>query len=690
MYCKKCGSELREDAVFCLECGTQVKQTINADIHNISETEKTTNKKKVLIPVLGCGVIALVVVIAVIFGMKKSKDEPVASTETVEQENAEEVGSIEKTEEEIVEETTETEEPKLILTKEVSYGSDGNPSGSYEYEYDSQGNTIKKIGYDRYGNMSTYEEWDSLGNELKRIRYTEDGLEKQSEIHEYDEHGNILKWIKGADLGVDYYCTYEYDEQGNLLSCVQDSVYDDDYSIEYTYDDDGNCIKKVYRKPRDYVEEYEYFYDDLGRLTYATTHQYDNEYNYETETKYEYDENGNKISVVESNLNGSVIRRSNYEYLENGEQRKYIVYDGDGNIIEWDEDIYDNDGKLIESIYYERLMANLDYKTEYTYDSNGYLIKEMETSRNLDGTLDYINNIEYTNDSSGNVMKKTIQHKSYHYSEDGDSVYQSLDVKEYNEEGVLIKWVTYDEEGRIENLYEYDNYGNLIKESHPNMGYGSYLTCEYKYEYDEYGNVLKVTNYTDGETDGYTEYGYENIEEYTKKREMYKAILDNALTEQENTGDLSILKYQYLFYDFNQDGSDEILLRKTEYHSVDTIYIYSLVNNEIKLIAERSDGHRYEEISALMMNGIVVEGTVTNGCEYHHYIYEIKENGMDLLADFHSYEYAEDVSNYEMNIEGETITTTDRAEYENIVNKYLEENVAIKLSYNSVRWNTLY
>ena len=673
MYCKKCGSKLRDDAVFCLECGTSVKQEANTTIYNVNQSEKTTNRKKLLIPVLGCVVVAFVVVVAVIFGMKKSKDEPVASTETVEQESAEEAveETVEDIGEESIEEVADPEEPKLILTKEVSYGSDGNPSGSYEYEYDSQGNMIKKIGYDRNGNKNTYEEWDSLGNSLKNLNY-DNGVIYWGWECVCDSQGNNLREIHYQSGGsISSERVYSYDDAGNCIKIIDTSYYEDGheegYEIEFTYDTSGKCIKNVERRKRDSgedVDEYEYLENKEIRRFTSYDMNGNIEHYFEEETRLEHD------------VQGNVIRK----------------LDGDGNIVLWDEDIYDDEGKVIESIYFERSAMNYqDDRTEYIYDSNGYLIKEIQTSRNWDGTLWYINNIEYTNDDDGKVMKEILVTSTYSYTEGGsESVNDTRTEVEYNSEGVLIKRVSYDINGEMDSLYEYDDYGNLTKEVHSNRDGMSYLTGEFKYEYDEYGNVLKVTTYDDGEMSGYREYGYENIEEYAKKREMYKAILDNALTEQKNTDDLSILKYSYLFYDFNQDGCDELLLKKTEYYSIDTIYIYSLVENEIKLIAERSDDNRYEEISALMMNGIVVEGTVTNGCEYHHYIYELKEDGMELLADFHSYEYEEDMSNYEMNIAGEAITTTDRVEYNNIVNKYLEENVVVWLPYNSIRWNTLY
>ena len=44
MYCKKCGSKLRDDAVFCLECGTPIKQEANTTIYNVNQSEKTIIK----------------------------------------------------------------------------------------------------------------------------------------------------------------------------------------------------------------------------------------------------------------------------------------------------------------------------------------------------------------------------------------------------------------------------------------------------------------------------------------------------------------------------------------------------------------------------------------------------------------------------------------------------------------------
>ena len=662
MYCKKCGSMLRDDAVFCLKCGTQVKQTINTDIHNINETGKATNKKKMLIPVIGCMAVVLAVVVAVVAGMGKSKGEPMASTETVIQESAEEI-----VEESVAEETeveVEEKNPILFLTKEATYLSDGSLVGWYEYIYDSQGNNVQKIRYDRNGNISTYEEWDSFGNELKNFSY---------------DNGKIY-----------YGYENEYDTQGHKLKEI---IYQSDGSIgtetEYSYDVSWNCIKEItctYGE-NGYVEvnEREMFYNEDGYMTEVKGHFYNVNYDnigvasldYTEELEYDYDENGKVMAIIQYVENG-LVSCSVYEYLDNGEKRKYVEYDSSGKLIYRYEDVYDADGKKVQNINYEdSAMAFSDVRTEYTYDSNGYLIGALVASVDEEGLPSFVQEVEYVNDNNGKVMKKIIDNGF------------SFEEEEYNSQGVLIKSVIYNNDGHIEGLWEYDNYGNLIKESHPNRDYVSYLTCEYKYAYDEYGNVLKRYNYEDGILIDYTDYVYEDMEKSAENYKTYDSILNNVLAEQQKLNDATVLKYSYLFYDFNEDGRDELLLRKTEYDSRDTLYIYSLIDNEIKIITERPDAVSFEWVSGLTRNGFIIEGTVTNGCEYHHYAYGLKDNDLVLIADFHRYEYEENAFNYEINVAGETKTTTDKTEYEQLVNQYLLDNIVVLLPYNSVRWNSL-
>lgn len=178
MYCKKCGSELRDDAVFCLECGTQVRQTTITNIHNASKVEKVANKKKNLLPLIVCVAGVLVVVGVVIFNMGKSEDKPLAGTEIVELESTEEVVE-EMTEEKTgkeVEEIEKQSEEELKEEREDEMGSDKNTIHRYEIVtgdvtwQEAYEDCIVRGGY--LVHINSKEEFDTIVEQIKREEKT--------------------------------------------------------------------------------------------------------------------------------------------------------------------------------------------------------------------------------------------------------------------------------------------------------------------------------------------------------------------------------------------------------------------------------------------------------------------------------------------------------------------------------------
>ena len=662
MFCNKCGNELNDNAAFCPKCGATISQENDS---KKEQTEKSMSKKKILFSVIIGIVVVMSISITVFLGMITDKD-----SSTVSKKEGNKKTTQKETQKEVqgeIEEEAEEEENPMILTKEIFYGEGGTYERTTEYTYDSQGNKIQGIEYDLHGTIRCYEEWDENGNSIKYESYTEDGKVEWGSEYEYDENGRRLREIHYNEFAVNngYDYEYIYDEVGNLLSCVSIPIYESDitYKEEYTYDEDGNCVRKIYREilgKSTSVREYEYSYDEQGQITRMKSHEYGDSGSYGNEIRYEYDSEGNISLLTEYNMDGSLLSKTEYEYDKKGELKKTSKYDGEGNVIRWDEDIYDDEGKIIKSIYYDDgVMAFIDDKTEYIYDTNGYLIKEVMTSNLQNGYIGYTSETNYTNDANGRKIKAITESKSYSYQNEGEVEYESVTEQEFNKEGVLIK--------------------STSTNSHGDKDI---------YQYDDYGNCLKYESYIIGDLSSRTEYVYEDKEEYIKNHEMYKSILDNALTEQKNTDDLSVLNYSYLFYDFNQDGSGELLLRKTDYY-FDTIYLYSYIDNKIELITERQEVSRYEDISGITKNGFVIEG-YANGFDYSYYVYEIKDYNTNLVADFHSYEGDENACSYEINIKGEKRVITNRAEYDTVVDKYLKENVVLYIDYNSAIWKTVF
>jgi hypothetical protein len=232
----------------------------------------------------------------------------------------------------------------------VKWYSDGMMSSFDTYEYDSNGNMIKLIyTYENEESVFLYE-YDSNGTETRSTRYSGDII---LEDNYYDSYGNIIDdFIYDDDGTLDYemITDNEYDANGNLLK-AKSYFSDDSESIielmEYEYDDNGNCVVEIFRLGDESSTPYsttENEYDLNGNMIKRTVTNYkgfvdeleENEYNadgkilsnkytsyndgvvdeeYSYSSQYTYDANGNEISYISYNLDGSFDSHCECEYI---------------------------------------------------------------------------------------------------------------------------------------------------------------------------------------------------------------------------------------------------------------------------------------------------------------------------------------------------------------------------------------
>ena len=186
---------------------------------------------------------------------------------------------------------------------------------------------IRTFTYDANGNLieDTYEtDWDSDG-------FIDDMTQ---DIYEYDDAGNLLYEESNSNL----------DENGNFSE-----------SSSNTYNSDGEVIDSTSTSSGYKIIEQ---YDDAGNLTYES---YESDWDGDgiadeiTSYGYEYDEDGNIISLVyESEEYGSVTAMSNdtFEYDENGNLLFYMTQsdsDGDGVLDSVNSTTYNSEGDIIET-----------------------------------------------------------------------------------------------------------------------------------------------------------------------------------------------------------------------------------------------------------------------------------------------------------------------------------------------------
>lgn len=238
--------------------------------------------------------------------------------------------------------------------------------------------------------------------------------------------------------------TYTYDENGNALSIESAS-----YQMAYEYDANGSCIKTI--ETRTY-----------GDTTYTRT------------STMTYDENGKLISQTDESDDSSYV--SEYTYDDKGNQIKYVrTNSNDPEDVRTYENIFDENGTIIKSVstgseYYDNSVS------EYTFDSEGRQItKRIET------------------DAEGNeLISESIYYgggfinlSGYEYKSNNTPVTYTSEVK-YDDKGNptnIIK--TYDDGTSAEEVYEFDENGNLVRMTVTNVE-GDYRYQDgttYEYEY---------------------------------------------------------------------------------------------------------------------------------------------------------------------------------------------------------------
>lgn len=277
-------------------------------------------------------------------------------------------------------------------------------SGLYEtcnYNYDSEGKCIGCDFFDRFGNKSGISyEYDEEGKLIKEISDVSKGnqiIRKDDDFeifsYEYDEDGNMVRKNRLKDENGDsffYYWAYEYDEDGNIRektkydrpdkieenylfgkyyegipSSVQyQNKYVSNIKYEAIYDENGN-LSRMNRSSKHYVE---HEYDNEGRIIKSAL--YDDDVT--TDTNYQYDENGVLNRTTGNDKFGNEIEII-WEYDENGNPIS-INYYLDGKFYIKQENQYDSTGNIIKNLYYTSENEPAYSVNEFSYDSDGRIV----------------------------------------------------------------------------------------------------------------------------------------------------------------------------------------------------------------------------------------------------------------------------------------------------------------------------
>ncbi|WLR44459.1 HNH/ENDO VII family nuclease (plasmid) [Bacillus carboniphilus] len=518
-----------------------------------------------------------------------------------------EVGRLEKT----IHPNGDTEEISYTYTSnnnEKIITKDGE-GRSITKHYDAIGQLIKE---EAAGTVTTYE-YDLVGNmtkvtdgEGREVRSVYDELNRQTRVitdpsgknivtsNLYDLNGNILQSTDGEG----HQTNYEYDRINRLKKVTQKTggeslttsyVYDlkeGDYVKNKVIDSMGrekvtylNALGRVYKEvddgnTSDSKKMTKMFkYDANGNLV-ETTHndgsivkQEYNELNqlikddYGTGhwTSYEYDINGNRTKMVNTQDGKTII--SSYAYDTKGRLKQEVQ---DGSEISYK---YDKSDNVIE-LSYPMEEGDQQKNIEYKYDGYNRL-----TSILVEGNTAQ----EYSYNRSGQV--DTI--KNFLEFDTKGSNYTLIDYS-YNSTG-LTESISYKKQGHIKLEQfdmSYDKRGYVINET-IFSDYDKGKTVKKTYQYDEVGRLKKST--IDDKTTTYT---YDAVGNRTAMKEgsdafTYTYNQFNQLEKTKKNGNA------HASYTYDERGNQKVETIKKEidgsWKDVQTSYTYNLANELTKV-----------------------------------------------------------------------------------------------------------
>ncbi len=277
------------------------------------------------------------------------------------------------------------------------------------------------------------------------------------------------------------------------------------------------------------------------------------------------------VQILESGIEatGSEELAARKEYVEaNVSVAKVTKYDFSGNLMEVEE--YSPEGLLLQDTLYDS--GYLNWRWEYTYDEAG---NELSGTK-YDSDGDVAGWYEYTYGGNGKV-----QSKAFYCTDDWIGRTYVIEEYTYDEAGRERSYAYYDSKSLLgEQIY--DEYGKIVKD-YWSDGMGLESDSEITYEYDDAGHLLKGTWY-DTVSDSVW-----RIEEYTcdESGHVLRVTRDGVLYEEytyDASGNvLSATKYGDYGNDswertYDSFGNVVSLKKSEEYYYSDMGYNLGLIS----------------------------------------------------------------------------------------------------------------
>ena len=400
-----------------------------------------------------------------------------------------------------------------------------------------------------------YEDDTSVVPNRKFIPVVTEGISGDIEAYhsyQYDEQNRVIiqrtDWNDGISDVNEVVTTFDYDEFGNLEQTYSQSfVFDPNMALSAPYgitryiyngfnqvlweiSPDGVVSGKTYdssgRLESDFVlDDYNlvidpnldnvnfandllisqtrYYYDSEKRLEYSQKVKSDTTFEYgdpddESEqlnwvvTKYEYDERGNRKSVIDDySINEQQVEsglKTSYEYNNQNELEKITLPTG-----KWTKTIRDGRGLVKKTIvgYTDQTIDHELLVTEYEYDANGNLKKQI----NPDLTVSYFEYDDFDR------LEKSWQLKS----SDPNTLYGPYTVYQRNNAGDIERELSYSADDVLlaDSISDYDELGRVwserVLEVPGTVNDANDMITLYKFDYNN--NILKTVRKGVGSTD---------------------------------------------------------------------------------------------------------------------------------------------------------------------------------------------
>ncbi len=389
---------------------------------------------------------------------------------------------------------------------------------AYTYDYDDNHNMAKATSQNGVEYNYTYNtKGQATALEAKDSQKT---LALKSNL-EYTEDGRFLSKLYDQDGNAD---TYNYNSTTGYLDSVKDE--DTGAEIFYTYDENNGNLLSVSQTDSysDITAKNNYTYDESGKLLTKINHS-------NTDYNIAYD----KFYNTTENKVGSQVLTA-FDYGENNNILQKVTY-GNGQTVDYNYDKYGNvrelfyNGTLAFSSISDKtgtIMRHKDFvnnrQFDYDYDTTGRLVRQVKTDiSKSDAENRFVSAYEYDYDLNNNITKLA--------SKNGDS--SIVHNYTYGKDNLLTEYSS-DVSNKV--TYTYDGLNRLTKSS---VALTNPLEMSYTYYGSERGENYTTTKIQEENigTDTY-KYDYDTNGNIT---DIYKKIGNNYQSQ-----------YWYEYNEFNQ------------------------------------------------------------------------------------------------------------------------------------------